>query len=39
MMASTVPDWTAGIRESQSRRTTSSFQPLASQSFLAIMTS
>ena len=39
MIASTWPDCTAGIRESQSRRLTFSFQPYASQIFFAIMTS
>ena len=37
--ASTTPACTAGTRESQSRRTISSCQPLASHSFLAIITS
>ena len=39
MTASYTPDWTPGTRESQSVRTTSSSQPLASQIFLAIITS
>ena len=39
MMASRVPAWRAGIRESQAVATISSYQPLASQMRWAIITS